>query len=58
MKKQKAKALALVVLVLVILVILGSMDYEDEVAAGEHYCKMVRDGGWPDYKGIYEEACL
>lgn len=28
----------------------GSMDYEDEVIAAQHYCQMVKDGHWPNYE--------
>ena len=48
----------LVALVLLALFgIVGAMDYEDEVAAQEHYCEMVKAGHWPDYQGTYRSEC-
>lgn len=39
-------------------VVLGmSMTYHDEVTDNIHFCKMVEEGSWPDYKKIYEEEC-
>ena len=35
----------------------GTMDYEDELAERELYCDMVKEGKWPDYKGIAEREC-
>ena len=32
--------------------VVGEMSYEDEVLEHEHYCRMVSDGHWPDYKNI------
>ena len=29
--------------------IVGTMDYDDEVAAANHYDRMVCEGHWPDY---------
>lgn len=26
-------------------------------AEQQHYCEMVEEGSWPDYKGIYDEFC-
>ena len=43
--------------------LVGTMDAEDEQAQLEHYCEMVKlhkqdpSVGWPDYDGIYREAC-
>ena len=35
----------------------GAMDYEDQQAEQEHYCEMVREGLWPDYRGTYRAEC-
>ena len=35
----------------------STMDYEDELAERELYCDMVKEGKWPDYKGIAEREC-
>lgn len=37
-------------LILLIMGMVGSMDYEDAVLHQKHYCKMVEEGAWPDYK--------
>jgi len=48
-------ALGLVALCLFLAV--SKMDYEDELAERELYCDMVKEGKWPDYKGIAEREC-
>lgn len=37
----------------------GQMDTAaDELTAEQkHYCDMVEQGNWPDYKGTYDESC-
>ncbi len=35
----------------------GEMDYQDALREERNYCKMVREGSWPDYENIYEEVC-
>lgn len=30
--------------------IVGQMDYEDAIEQDRHYCDMVRDGHWPNFK--------
>ena len=35
----------------------GAMDYEDQQAEQAHYCEMVREGLWPDYRGTYRREC-
>ena len=35
----------------------GHMDYEDQQAEQEHYCEMVRERLWPDYRGTYRDEC-
>ena len=35
----------------------GAMDYEDQQAEQEHYCEMVRERLWPDYRGTYRAEC-
>ena len=48
---------------LILFGLVGAMDAEDEQAQLEHYCEMVKlhkqdqSTGWPDYDGIYNEAC-
>jgi len=48
-------ALGLVALCLFLAV--STMDYEDELAERELSCDMVKEGKWPDYKGIAEREC-
>jgi len=47
---------AIVVLVL-LLALVSNMDYEDEKAEEISYCESVKNGVWPDYKGIYADVC-
>lgn len=48
---------------LMLLGVMGTMDAEDEQAQLRRYCEMVKlhkqdqSVGWPDYDGIYHEAC-
>ena len=32
-------------------------DYQEAVRSHRVYCEMVKDGVWPDYKGIYGKEC-
>ena len=49
--KERKLVIGLAVSVLVILVCLvSSMDYQDETAEEIHYCQMVKEGNWPDFK--------
>ena len=34
------------------LCIVGFLDAEDEQLEADHYCQMVRDGYWPNYREI------
>lgn len=29
---------------------MGTLDYEEELRQEQHYCQMVRDGHWPNFK--------
>ena len=48
---------ALLVAVLAIWAIVSTMDYNDAQRAEIEYCQHVRDGLWPDFKGIYDKVC-
>ena len=48
---------ALLVAVLAIWAIVSTMDYNDAQRAEIEYCQHVRDGLWPDFKGIYDTVC-
>lgn len=37
--------------------IVGTMDYQDARVEQAHYCQMVEEGVWPDYRETYEESC-
>lgn len=32
--------------------------FQDELRTQSTYCAMVKEGTWPDYKGIYQTACV
>lgn len=60
MRYQIIAALVIIAAILVV----GSMDYDDEVKAQSVYCKSVAEwkqngghGGHPDYNGNYNEVC-
>lgn len=46
-----------IIIAVVLFGIVGRMDYEDELKSQAHYCEMVSEGAWPDFKGIFEESC-
>ncbi|MBN46231.1 MAG: hypothetical protein CMH23_07135 [Methylophaga sp.] len=46
-----------IIVAVVLFGIVGRMDYEDELKSQAHYCEMVREGAWPDFKKIFEESC-
>ena len=50
------KSFLLVSAVLVMLAIVGTMDYEDELAEEQRYVTFVCDGTWPDYKNLKPEC--
>jgi hypothetical protein len=47
---NRIQTIAVGVLLLVAMGIVGQMDYEDAIAQDEHYCDMVREGSWPNFK--------
>ena len=49
--------LAAIVTALLIWIIASTMDYTNAQRAEIEYCKHVRDGLWPDFKGIYDKVC-
>ena len=50
-------AMAAITTALVIWIAVSTMDYDDAQRAEIEYCQHVRDGLWPDYKGIYDKVC-
>ena len=50
-------AMAAIVTALVIWIAVSTMDYNDAQRAEIEYCRNVRDGLWPDYKGTYDKVC-
>ena len=49
--------MALISVALFLFLAVSTMDYEDELAERELYCDMVKEGKWPDYKGIAKREC-
>ena len=49
--------MAAIVTALLLWIAVSTMDYDDAQRAEIEYCKHVRDGLWPDYKGIYDKVC-
>jgi hypothetical protein len=44
------KAIGVALLLIVAFGIVGQMDYEDAIEQDQHYCDMVREGHWPNFK--------
>lgn len=57
MNKNTIIGITAIVSLLVVLGVVGNMDYQDELAEADLYCKNVHELIWPDYKGIYEKEC-
>lgn len=55
---NKLKAWLAGALIVLAFGIAGSMDHEDALLQQDHYCKMVANGLWPDYNGVYKDECL
>lgn len=55
---MKLKAMKLIVVTGILLVwvaafgVIGELDYQDKVKEMEHYCSMVENQLWPNYKNI------
>lgn len=52
--------MAAIVTALIIWIAVSTMEYNDaKMSAAEYvdYCRHVRDGLWPDFKGIYDKVC-
>ena len=49
--------MAAIVTALVIWIAVSTMDYNDAQRAEIEYCRHVRDGLWPDWKGTYKPGC-
>ena len=45
-----------ILILLILLGVVGRMDYEDEVRSFTHYCHMVKEGAWPDFKNLYHKC--
>ena len=54
--KNKRPILAIII-VMAIWIAVSTMDYDDAQRAEIEYCQHVRDGLWPDFKGIYDKVC-
>tara|TARA_R110002153_G_scaffold174356_1_gene327542 strand:+ start:1346 stop:1513 length:168 start_codon:yes stop_codon:yes gene_type:complete len=53
---KRWQGLLLALFIVIALGIVGEMDYQDELAAEQHYKDMVCAGHYPDYKGT-EPSC-
>ena len=49
--------MAAIVTALVIWIAASTMSYDDALREQAEYCQHVRDGLWPDFKGIYDTVC-
>jgi hypothetical protein len=50
MKNETQRLLIVAIIMAVVMGIVGSMVAEDEQKAEDHYCAMVADGLWPEYR--------
>ena len=50
MKNETQRHLMLAVIVAIFWGLVGSMIMDDEEKAEAHYCQMVADGLWPEYR--------
>ena len=48
---------AVLLFIILCMWIAGWTDTEDTQYANEQYCANVGAGVWPDYKGVYTQAC-
>jgi len=51
MKNQTARQLLAAILMALILGVVGSMTMDDEQKEQDHYCQMVKEGLWPEFRG-------
>lgn len=58
MNKNTIIGIAAIAALLAALGVVGNMDYQDEIAEADLYCKNVHELIWPDYKGIYGKECV
>lgn len=40
------------IVLFVAFVVVNTMSYNDAVIERDHYCQMVTEGHWPNYKGV------
>lgn len=50
MKNETQRLLIVAIIMAVVMGIVGAMVADDEAKAEAHYCQMVADGLWPDYR--------
>lgn len=41
-----------IILIVVAVLVVGELDYQDELQSNASYCDMVNKGYWPNYKKI------
>ena len=49
--------MAAIVTALIIWIAVSTMSYDDATREQAEYCRHVRDGLWPDWKGTYKPGC-
>ena len=54
---QKLFYVSATFVILLLMGLVGTGDYEDQLAEQRFYCEQVSEGHWPDYKNIVAEAC-
>lgn len=47
---QAIKALGIGIFLILGFMFVNEMDYQDAIKEEQHYCDMVREGHWPEYK--------
>lgn len=43
--------------IILTMLLVGEMDFKDAVDQTTHYCQMVEEGAWPDYRENADEVC-
>lgn len=52
MSKETAISIYSIAIIFCIVIIAGSLDRQEAKYQAEHYCQMVNEGTWPNYKDI------
>lgn len=49
--------LGAILLLIFVMLVVGALNTVDQIRERNHYCQMVHDGAWPDYKHTYTRDC-